>query len=178
MSRRRRSAVPWHSARDGQRDTSIRLRRRRPREQQAGSDEEVLAMEGTTSRVTETLNELECRRLLATAGFGRLVFTRDALPVIQPLRFCLRGGQLLLPTRSGSSLVRAVRGAVVAFQADCLDEVTGVGWTITAIGPAHVLTDPDDIAAAASLGLHSWIPLPAYTYLAVEIGLIRGYRLS
>ncbi|MDQ1661658.1 MAG: hypothetical protein QOJ68_1638 [Blastococcus sp.] len=135
-------------------------------------------MEGTTSRVTEALNELECRRLLATAGFGRLVFTRDALPVVQPMRFCLRGGQLLLPTRSGSSLTRAMRGAVVAFQADCLDELTGTGWTITAVGPAHLLTDPGDIAAADTLGLQSWIPLAAYSYIAVEIGLLRGYRVS
>jgi hypothetical protein len=135
-------------------------------------------MEGITSRVPEALSEPECRRLLATAGFGRLVFTRDALPVVQPMRFCLRGGQLLLPTRSGSSLARALRGAVVAFQADCLDEWTGTGWTITAVGPAHLLTDPDDIAAADALGLQSWIPLDVYSYVAVEIGLLRGYRLS
>jgi hypothetical protein len=135
-------------------------------------------MDGSTSRVTEALSDPECRRLLATALFGRLVFTRDALPVVQPMRFCLRGGQLLLPTRSGSSLTRALRGAVVAFQADCLDELTGTGWTITAVGPAHMLTDPDDIAAADRLGLHSWIPLTSYSYVAVEIGLLRGYRLA
>ena len=135
-------------------------------------------MEGTTSRVTVALSDAECRRLLGTAGFGRLVFTRDALPVVQPMRFGLRGGQLLLPTRTGSSLTRALRGAVVAFQADCLDEATGTGWTITAVGPAHMLTDPDDIAAAARLGLQSWIPLTAYSYVAVEIGLLRGFRLA
>ena len=125
-----------------------------------------------------SLGDIECRRLLATSDIGRLVFTRDALPVVQPVRFGVRNGQVLIPTRTGSRLARAVRGAVVAFEVDFIDEVTGAGWTVTVVGPAHVLTDPDDIAAASLLGLRTWIPTARYSYVAVEIGLLRGYRVA
>jgi hypothetical protein len=67
---------------------------------------------------------------------------------------------------------------VVAFEVDCMDALTGAGWTVTAVGPAHVLTDPDDIAAAALLGLRTWIPTTRYSYVAVQIGILRGYRVS
>jgi uncharacterized protein len=116
--------------------------------------------------------------LLATSEFGRIVFTRQALPVIHPVRFCVHDGQVLFATREGDQLSHAVRGAVVAFQVDHLDGLTGDGWTVTAVGPAHVLADADDIAAAARLGLRTWIPTARYSYVAIQIGILRGYRVS
>ena len=124
------------------------------------------------------LDDIECRRLLATPDFGRLVFTSGALPVVRPVRFGVRNGQVLIPTHAGGRLAHAVRGAVVAFEVDCMDALTGAGWTVTAVGPAHVLTDPDDIAAAALLGLRTWTPTARYSYVAVQIGILRGYRVS
>ena len=124
------------------------------------------------------LDDIECRRLLTTPDFGRLVFTHGALPVVQPVRFCVHDGQVVIPTREGGQLSRAVRGAVVAFEVDYLDGMTGAGWTVTAVGPAHVLSDPDDIAAAALLGLRTWVPTARYSYVAVQIGILRGYRVS
>jgi hypothetical protein len=144
----------------------------------AGSSEEAAHIEVTATTVDEVLDDDECRRLLATVGYGRLVFTRDALPAVQVMRCCLRGGQILMPTRAGSELSRAVRGAVVAFQADCVDPLTETGWTITTVGPAHVLTQPHDIAAAEQLSLYTWIPSAPYSYVAVEIGIMHGYRVS
>jgi hypothetical protein len=141
-------------------------------------DEEAVLIDGTASWTAVALGDSECRTLLATADIGRLVFTSGALPVVQPVRFDVRNGQVLIPTRTDSRLARAVRGAVVAFEVDRLDEVTGAGWTVTAVGPAHVLTDPGDIAAAALLGLRTWIPTARYSYVAVQIGLLRGYRVA
>jgi hypothetical protein len=114
---------------------------------------------------------------MSTPDVGRLAFTHGALPVIQPVRFAIRNGQVVIPTRPDSQLARAVRGAVVAFEVDSLDPLTGAGWTVTAVGPAHVLTDSDDVAAAALLGLRTWIPMDLYSYVAVEIGILRGYRV-
>ncbi|MDQ1661307.1 MAG: hypothetical protein QOJ68_1287 [Blastococcus sp.] len=135
-------------------------------------------MEVATTQVAVSLDHAECRRLLATVEFGRLIFTRGALPAVHLTRFCLRGGQLLMPTHAGSGLVRAVRGAVVAFQADCVEPLTKTGWSITAVGPAHVLTEPQDIAAGERLGLQTWIPAAPYSYIAVEIGLLHGHRVA
>jgi hypothetical protein len=140
--------------------------------------EEAALIEITTSMTAQALDDAECRRLLATPDFGRLVFTRWALPVVQPVRFSVHDGQVVIATREGGQLSRAVRGAVVAFQVDHLDALTGAGWTVTAVGPAHVLTDVDDIAAAALLGLRTWVPLARYSYIAVQIGILHGYRVS
>jgi hypothetical protein len=112
------------------------------------------------------------------ARVGRLVFTRGALPVVEPVRFGVRDGHVLIPTGEGHELSRAVRGAVVAFEVDCLDSLTGSGWAVTAVGPAHVLIDPDDIADADQLGLQTWVPTARCSYVAVHIGLLRGCRVS
>ncbi|MCW2636373.1 MAG: pyridoxamine 5-phosphate oxidase-related FMN-binding protein [Blastococcus sp.] len=138
---------------------------------------EVARIDPSPSWTAEALDDPECRRLMRTVEFGRLSFTRGALPVVQPVRFGIRHGEVVIPTRTGSKLARAVRGAVVAFEVDCLDELTGAGWTVSAVGPAHVLTDTDDVAAAAHLGLRTWIPLDHYSYVAVHIVLLRGYRV-
>jgi hypothetical protein len=140
--------------------------------------EEVALIDTIPSWTAVALDDIECRRLLATPDFGRLVFTHGALPVVQPVRFCVHDGQVVIPTREGGRLSRAVRGAVVAFEVDCLDALTGAGWTVTAVGPAHVLTDPGDIAAAALLGLRTWVPTAHYSYVAVQIGLLSGCRVS
>jgi hypothetical protein len=97
--------------------------------------------------------------------------------VVQPVQFCVHDGDVVIAAREGGQLSRAVRGAVVAFQVDHLDALTGAGWTVTAVGPAHVLADADDITAAAQLGLRTWIPTAHYSYVAVQLGILRGYRL-
>jgi hypothetical protein len=141
-------------------------------------EEEAALINSTSAWTAQALDDAECLRLLATPDFGRVVFTRQALPVVQPVRFCVHEGQVLIATREGGQLSHAVRGAVVAFQVDHLDALTGAGWTVTAVGPAHVLTDADDIAAAAGLGLRTWIPTARYSYVAVQIGILHGYRVS
>jgi hypothetical protein len=146
------------------------------RRNQAGM--EVVRIDGSLPWTAEALDDVECRRLMCTADYGRLAFTQAALPVVQPVRFGVENGQVVIPTRAGSKLARAVRGAVVAFEVDALDPLTDAGWTVTAVGPAHVLTHSDDVAAAALLGLRTWIPTNRYRYLAVQIGILRGYRVS
>jgi hypothetical protein len=135
-------------------------------------------MHSPLAATAQALGDAECLRLLAGPEFGRVVFTRLALPVVQPVRFCVHAGQVMIATREGDQLSRAVRGAVVAFQVDNLDALTGAGWTVTAVGPAHVLTDANDITAAAGLGLHTWVPTARYSYVAIQIGILRGYRVS
>jgi hypothetical protein len=157
---------------------ATRLSARPPRGCDNRPEEEAVLIDDTPSWTAVALDDAECRRLLATPDFGRLVFTSEALPVVRPVRFCVRDGEVLIPAHPGGRLARAVRGAVVAFEVDSLDALTGAGWTVTAVGPAHVLTDLDDIAAAELLGLRTWIPTARYSYVAVQIGLLRGYRVS
>jgi hypothetical protein len=122
------------------------------------------------------LDEAECRQLLATATVGRISFTDGALPALTPVRFALNAGQVLIPTRDGSAMVGAVRGAVVAFGVDSFDPVTETGWSVTVVGPSRVLRDPLRLAGLAGAGLPEGWTGPSRILIAVQVGLVRGWR--
>ncbi len=99
-------------------------------------------------RTVEVLDDDECHRLLATASIGRLAFTADALPAIQPVSYVLRLREVIIPARTGSELVRAAHGAVVAFEVDTYcpgspEEDLRTGWSVTGVGASRVVTEPD-----------------------------------
>jgi hypothetical protein len=109
--------------------------------------------------VHESLSVGDCLRLLGSAGIGRLAYTQAALPAVRPVTFTLGGDDVLIPVHAGSPLVGAVRGAVVAFEADAYD-AGRAGWTVTVVGPSRV------VAADG----------PGGCVIAVHMGLIRGWR--
>ena len=71
--------------------------------------------------VLEELSRAECLRLLATVPIGRISYTRQALPAVEPVNFGLHDGAIVIRTDAGGKLMAATRRAVVAFQADDLD---------------------------------------------------------
>ncbi|MEU9044777.1 MULTISPECIES: pyridoxamine 5'-phosphate oxidase family protein [unclassified Kitasatospora] len=88
------------------------------------------------------LDERQCRRLLAARSVGRVVYTVGALPAVLPVPYRLAGdGSVLLRVTAGSELVRALCGALVAFEVSEVDETDGSGWTVTVLGRADVVED-------------------------------------
>ena len=128
-------------------------------------------------RVLDVLDEAECRRLLPTVSIGRLGYTEGALPAIQPVSFVVHDDQVLIPTRMGSKVAAASRGAVVAFEVDSYDAADRTGWNVTVVGPSRLVNDPAEVAALDSLGLIPWVPAPKRSYIAVQIALLRGRRV-
>ncbi|MEU9126862.1 pyridoxamine 5'-phosphate oxidase family protein [Kitasatospora sp. NPDC048540] len=89
------------------------------------------------------LDEQQCLRLLAATTVGRVVYTIGALPAVLPTRYRLGpDGSVLLRAPAGSELVRAVSGALVAFEAGEVDESDGSGWSVTVLGHAAVAEGP------------------------------------
>lgn len=128
-------------------------------------------------RVLDVLEEAECRRLLPTADIGRLAFTEGALPAIQPVSFGVHHGHVLIPTRRGSKVAAASRGAVVAFEVDSFDAATRTGWNVTVIGPSRLISDAAEIRALEALELSPWAPVHEPCYIAVRITVVRGRRV-
>lgn len=92
----------------------------------------------------EPLGEQQSLRLLAGVPVGRVVYTIDALPAVLPVRFRLDPqGCVVLRARARSELVRAVEGALIAFEAGEIDDSDGSGWTVTVLGWAGVEADTD-----------------------------------
>lgn len=126
------------------------------------------------------LDRQECLTLMAKAPIGRIVHTRQALPAVLPVNFCLDGdgdGAVLLRTSADSELVRAVDGVVVAFEADEVDAVAHSGWSVVVTGRATVVRDPDEHARLCRVGPRSWAPSPKEVFVRVEPELVTGREL-
>jgi hypothetical protein len=129
-------------------------------------------------RVLQVLDDIDCRRLLAGQGVGRLGFSDGALPAIVPVSYVLRGDDVLIPADQRSPVVAAVRRAVVVFEVGDLDPASRSGWSVSAVGPSRVITDPRDIAAIDAGGLPTGPPAPSRCYISVRPGLLRGWRMA
>jgi uncharacterized protein len=116
-------------------------------------------------RQHEALDEQECLRLLGTTAIGRVAYTEAALPAIRPVSYTLRDGAVVIPTQADSSLAFALRGAVVAFEADSYDHAARTGWSVTVVGPSWVVT------AGPSVD-------PGRCFIHVRVGLVRGWRTT
>lgn len=84
-------------------------------------------MDTSDVKTLETLSQSEAAALLGTQEVGRLVYTRHALPAVTPVNFALRDGAIWIWTASLSSVIPAVRGAVVAFEVDHIDSSSRIG---------------------------------------------------
>ncbi|MFJ3792211.1 pyridoxamine 5'-phosphate oxidase family protein [Kitasatospora sp. NPDC090091] len=85
------------------------------------------------------LDEARALELLAASPVGRVVYTLGALPAVLPVPFRVdEHGGVLFAVDAGSELVRAVDGAVTAFEADDVDDGDGTGWFVTVLGRAEV----------------------------------------
>ncbi|MCT7355839.1 pyridoxamine 5'-phosphate oxidase family protein [Streptomyces sp. 15-116A] len=124
------------------------------------------------------LGRYECLRLMAKVPVGRIVFTHRALPAVLPVNFSLDDdGAVLLRTSAASDLVRAVDGAVVAFEADDVDATRHSGWSVVVTGSATVVTDPDEHERLTGTGPVSWVPAPQEVFLRIEPELVTGREL-
>jgi uncharacterized protein len=125
-------------------------------------------------RVVDVLDEAECRRLLASAPIGRVAYTRDALPAIQPVIFRVHEDHVLFPAHPDGDLMAGIRGAVVAFEVDAYDDRALTGWSVTVLGPSRPVTDPVESARYGTLGWPQ--PAPERCYVAISMTVLRGWR--
>ncbi|WP_181773689.1 pyridoxamine 5'-phosphate oxidase family protein [Amycolatopsis pittospori] len=125
----------------------------------------------------ETLDREQCLSLLAGAGLGRVVFTSRALPAIQPARFVIYHGAIVVRTPSQSALFAGVLDSVVAFAVDGFAEDLMSGWYVTVLGRAAEVRDPIVIAELATLPLGCWTGQTDARYLRIPIESVTGRRI-
>ncbi|HEY3513900.1 pyridoxamine 5'-phosphate oxidase family protein [Kribbella sp. NPDC051137] len=132
------------------------------------------APRATIARRLESLDAATSLALLAGVDFGRVVFTRDALPAVRPVNHCLDEGQIIVRTRLSAAVTRAT-GEVVAYEADDLDPVRRLGWSVVVTGTARTVDDPERIARLEQV-LHPWVDQPMNLVIAIDAQLVTGYR--
>jgi uncharacterized protein len=125
----------------------------------------------------EILDPEECRALLAKAPLGRIVFTQRALPAVQPVNFTVDDGDVVIRTGEGSKLAAATRNAIVAFEVDDFDVDSRTGWSVVVVGPARVVSDPEETARLKELPLRPWAPGQRENFIRIRPTLISGRRI-
>ncbi|TDE21363.1 pyridoxamine 5'-phosphate oxidase family protein [Actinomadura sp. 6K520] len=126
----------------------------------------------------EILDEDECRTLLSRAEIGRIVFTHQALPAIQPVNFALSDGDIVIRTSRRSRLATAAADTVVAFEIDEFDVRARTGWSVVAVGRARHVADRVEATALEALPLHSWAPGEREYFIRIRPELLTGRRIG
>jgi uncharacterized protein len=125
----------------------------------------------------ELLDPPACLALLGTVTTGRIGFTLDALPAIQPVPFLVHAGRVVVSAAAGSGLVAGSRGAVVVFQTDVLGPGARTGWTVSIVGPSRTVTDPGEVAVLDGLPWPPGTRWPDRCYITVATGRVQGWRI-
>lgn len=125
----------------------------------------------------EVLDREQCVALLAGGGVGRVVFTSRALPAIQPARFVVHRGAIVVRTASEDALFAGVLDSVVAFAVDQFAEDLDQGWFVTVLGRACEVRDPIVIAELATLPLGRWTGQTDARYVRIPLESVTGRRI-
>lgn len=122
-------------------------------------------------RMTE-VSGAEALWLLEGSGLGRLVFVQRESVVVRPARHVWEYGRLIVRAPVQAAAVPTT----ATYHVDEVRAATGTGWTVTAAGPADVITDPDE-AAHYRRTLAGWTHGPHDTILRVRPQSVTGFRL-
>jgi nitroimidazol reductase NimA-like FMN-containing flavoprotein (pyridoxamine 5'-phosphate oxidase superfamily) len=138
----------------------------------------IMPPEAPRVRLAE-LDSSEALELLAGVAYGRVVFTESALPAIRPVNHLVDQGRIVIRTRMTSTFAAAVNATptVVAYQADRLDPVQRLGWSVVVTGLAAPITDPAEIERLERV-LIPWVAMDLDTMLAISPRIVSGFRLT
>lgn len=125
------------------------------------------------------LTRAEALAFLGSVGFGRIVFTRGGLPAIRPVNHALVDGQLVIRTHEGAALTKAAgaEGVVVAYEADMIDPVTHLGWSVVVTGFARLVSDPQRLERYERL-LQPWISERLEQAVTIQLDEVTGFWLT
>ncbi|GGJ66942.1 pyridoxamine 5'-phosphate oxidase family protein [Streptomyces brasiliensis] len=110
--------------------------------------------------------------LLEGVALGRLVYQQREVTVVRPARHVWEYGRLIART----PVQLAAVPPTATYHVDDIQAVPGTGWTVTASGPAEVITDPHE-AAHYRRTLPGWTYGPHDTVIRIHPQTVTGFRL-
>ncbi|MEE1735914.1 pyridoxamine 5'-phosphate oxidase family protein [Streptomyces sp. BE147] len=132
-------------------------------------------MTAPTARHMVEVSGTEALWLLESAAQGRLVYVRREQPVLRPAVHILEYDRLIVRTPAQAAALSA--RARLTYQSDEIKVAGGTGWTMTATGPAELITDPDE-AAHYRRTLPGWAHGPHDTLVRIRPQTVTGFRLA
>lgn len=104
----------------------------------------------------EEMSAARCRELLVDGAVGRVAMATPVGPRIVPVNYAVHGDSIVFRTAPYSELSAYGWNTDLAFEVDRLDVVTHTGWSIVALGRAHIVEDPDEVQEIRRI----WEPRP------------------
>ena len=126
----------------------------------------------------EVLAEEECQALLESRRVGRVAVSVGAIPAVFPVNYAMAEGAVHFLTAEGTKLAAAVRGAVVAFEVDEIDEADHRGWSVLVVGEAHTVEGADADRVMGRAGPTPWAPGPRHHLVRIGAEFVSGRRIG
>ena len=133
----------------------------------------------TTSQTSNLLAPQECRELLAGGVVGRVAMATPVGPRIVPVNYAVHDESIVFRTAPYSELSTYGWNTDLAFEVDHLDFETHLGWSVVAVGRAHVIDDPDEVQRIrAQWDPRPWAPGSRNLYVKLAWRELSGVRLG
>ena len=116
-----------------------------------------------------SLDESECRNLLAAGGVGRVAWQSAEGITVMPVNFRFIGGSIVFHTSEHGVLSSLLSPTQVGFQVDDIDADVAVGWTLLVRGTS---------GAALALDSVSWVPDGRHVGVAITPEWLGGRVVS
>ncbi|MCZ9881763.1 pyridoxamine 5'-phosphate oxidase family protein [Arthrobacter sp. B2a2-09] len=125
----------------------------------------------------ERLSPDECFELLGQSAVGRLAVIVGNHPDIFPVNYVVDNGSIVFRTGLGTKFWSTMRDPC-ALEIDGFDAGSGKAWSVVARGPAHLIVDLQEKAAADALHLDPWQPGSKSYYLRLTLDAVTGRRFK
>jgi len=125
----------------------------------------------------EVLDTEQCLALLRRIELGRVAVCTAGFPAIFPVNFRLLDRSVVFRTGEGTKLNSAIWNAGVAFEADAVNSVFELGWSVMIVGRAEEIVDPTEIAETVQMGLRPWAPGSRSHVIRIQGDSISGRRI-
>ena len=129
-------------------------------------------VEHPSSAEQRSIDDVNCRLLLASQHVGRLVVP-GRVPSVVPLNYVAVDEVVYFRTDAGSTAARR-HGTVVVFEVDAVDELGHAGWSVVARGRVEDVTDWAATASELDGRLHPWAPGPKDRWMRLTVEEITG----
>lgn len=128
------------------------------------------------SRAAESeLTNDECREYLALKTVGRIAFVHGGRLELLPVNFAFVNGAIYLSTAPESVLAALADGVPVVFEADHLEDLLQMGWSIVARGTSRSIGESE--VRALETPPHPWAPGERDLHIRIDVDELTGKRV-
>lgn len=121
----------------------------------------------------------ECRDLLTDGVIGRVAMATPVGPRIVPVNYAVHDDSIVFRTAPYSELSTYGWNVELAFETDHIDPEDQVGWSVVAVGRAHVVEDAEEVQEIRrTWGPRPWAPGLRNLYVRLVWRELTGRRLE